>query len=240
MTAWPRERFGVSAQFFMCGFVFATWVGHIPGVQARLGLNEAELGVALFFMAVGSPLGMALSTRAVRRLGAALTAVIGGIGFSAALPILLVMPGYGWLCAALLANGATNSLMNIAMNACAVAAERATGRPMMSSFHGFFSLGGLAGASLAAAALRLGAPPLGHAALIAAVSIAALAAALRVTRHLAVQAQGPAAGPRPWNTRLAGVGALLFCCLLTEGAMADWTAVFLVGAGATQAHGALG
>lgn len=239
-VAWPAERLGVSAFFLVLGFVFASWVGHIPGVQARLGLSEGELGIALFFLAAGSPVGMALSTRLVRRFGAPRTSIAGGVGTSVGLPLLLAAPTYDLLCAALFAMGLCNGVLNIGVNSCAVAVERAKQRPMMSSFHGFFSLGGLAGASLTAVALRLGAPPLGHVALVSTACIATLAVAVRAISHLSGPAEAPRSGPRRWNARLALLGALLFCCVMTEGAMADWTAVFLVGAGATPAVGALG
>ena len=115
--------------------------------------------------------------------------------------------------------------MDVAINIQAIIVERASGRSMMSGFHGLFSLGGIAGAGGMAALLSAGASPL---AAVLCVSLG-IAAALAVSAgHLlpyGARKEGPAfAMPRGI---VLLIGALAFVLFLAEGAVLDWSAVFL-------------
>ena len=116
------------------------------------------------------------------------------------------------------------------MNAHAVAVEKGQGRPIMSSFHAAFSLGGLAGAAVGGAVAAWGVGVAPHLAGVSALSLAAFA--LAYLRMLpADEDRGESGEPafaRPTRA-LAGLGVISFCVLLGEGAMADWSAVYLKG-----------
>jgi len=131
-----------------------------------------------------------------------------------------------WLAAALFAYGATAGCMDVSMNAQAVTLEHSWGRPIMSSFHGLFSLGAMIGAALGGVAASVGLSPEVH------FTCGAVAFALLAT------AVFPWLVPDPEHTadaqvgfrftrQLAGLGLIGFCILLGEGAMADWSAVYL-------------
>lgn len=131
----------------------------------------------------------------------------------AALPLPALAPSFAALVAALLLLGASNGLMDVAMNAQAVEVERRHRGPILASFHGMFSLGGLIGASLGALAADRALSPAAH--------LFAVAAVLAV----AVTAAGAPAERR--STRLLLLGLIAFCSSIGEGAMANWSAVYL-------------
>jgi predicted MFS family arabinose efflux permease len=144
-----------------------------------------------------------------------------------------VAPNAWALFAALMLFGASNGAMDVSMNAQGVAVERHYGRSIMSSFHGMFSVGAMLGAAMGGLIASRGISPPAH---LAGVGIGLGLLALVTPRWMlpasedAVPGAGPAATPRlltriPRAVLLLGI--LGFCGLMAEGAMADWSAVFL-------------
>jgi fucose permease len=125
--------------------------------------------------------------------------------------------------------------MNVALNGHAIAIERLAGRPILSGLHASFSFGGLAGAGVGALLAGAGVSARTHLAVaggVLAVVLALAAPGLRLGSQTRVPEPPPLARPR---RALLALGAIAFCCLLAEGAAADWSAVFLrdtTGAGA--------
>jgi MFS family permease len=228
-----RARAAVTVMFLLNGTVFASWVPHIPAVKARLDLSDGGLGLLLLCVAAGSIASLALSGWLVARFGSRLVCVASAVGLSLTLPVPIVSASTLLTAAALLVFGAFNGALDVAMNAQAVEVQRRYGRSIMSAFHGCFSLGGLIGAGVAALLLKLGVDPLQHALGVAAISLAAAAAAA----SLLLPSGRSAAAREPVFVRPTGVllplGLLALCGLLIEGAMADWSAVYLA-----DAHGA--
>lgn len=236
-----RARLGVSAVFFANGALFANWVTRIPEVQRRLQLSEAQLGLALFGVAVGSLLAMPAVGALVARRGSAPVTRALALAFCAAIALPALAGDLATLCLALAVLGAANGGMDVAMNAHAAAVERAQRRPIMSSFHALYSAGGLAGALAGGAVVSLGVPPLLHLTGAGVLAAAVVALAGRTLLPAAIDAGGARAPAfaRP-SGALAALAVLAFCVLLSEGAIADWSAVFLVQAGASAGRAAWG
>jgi predicted MFS family arabinose efflux permease len=242
--ALPRRsqaRVGVAAVFCLNGFGYGSWVPRIAEIQAKLGLSEGELGIALFMAAVGALIAMPLAGAAAHRYGSRATTAVAVACFALALPALALAPGPLALGGVLLLFGATFASLDVAMNSQGVAVEKALRRPIMSSLHGMFSLGGMAGAGATALIAGAGVGLLPHFA-----SIAALVALLGVAAcrpMLPAAAEGGAAGPgfaRP-SAALLLPGVVALAGLLSEGAVADWSAVYLsksLGAGTATAAAA--
>jgi len=231
-------RLGVGAVFFLNGFGFASWVPRIAEVKARLDLGEGELGAALFAIAAGALLAMpAAGVLAVRFGSRRVTTAALVLFLLAPIPWALA-PGLAALALGFLAIGASAGALDVAMNAQGVAVERAYGRPIMASLHGLFSLGGMAGALVAGGLVAAGLPLAWHMALVAAL---ALPAGLVACRAMLPAGFDPGtAGPAfalP-GRGLLGLGVIAFCALLMEGAVADWSAVYIahsLGGGGTIA-----
>jgi hypothetical protein len=221
-----RARRAVAAMFFANGGLMGTWAAQIPLVEQRLGISHATLGVALLTMALGALVAMPLGGAAIARLGSATVMRASTITWCAAFMLPILAPNPLLLMAALLVFGAANGIMDVAMNAHGVVVEGRLGRPVMSSYHGMWSLGGLAGAG-AAAVLFPFVPPILEAALMVAVLGARAAVALVHFLPSGVDnAGGGAAFVRP-SKATVGLGALCFLAMTSEGAVLDWSALHL-------------
>jgi fucose permease len=211
--------------FLLVGIAMASWAPMVPYAKARLGLSEAELGLVLLGLGAGALGAMPLAAWSLARLGSRRVILVAGAITCLDLPVLAMAPTPTILAVGLLVFGAAIGTVDVAMNMHAVAVERQEGRALMSGFHGLFSLGGLLGAA-GTAALLGGGLALPITALLstficAALLLAAWPALLRDTA-------APPGRHRLRPTRAALlIGALCFIAFMTEGAMLDWSAVFL-------------
>ncbi len=225
----------VSVWFFLNGFVVAAWVAHVPRLKEDLRATPGPLGLALLGLPAGSVLGMALAPAASGRVGAGRAAWWAGLAFALLLPLPLTAGSVPGLAAALVAFGVAHGLMDVAMNTAAAAAERDLGRPVMSAFHGWFSVGMVVGVLGGVAALAAGLPPLAHAAGVVALAAGGLLPTRppAATRPAAAAAAAGSAEAR--GRRVAALAGLAFVCLFLEGAMADWSGVLAAEFGAAAA-----
>ena len=237
-------RVAVATLFFVNGALFAGWVTRVPDVRDRVGAGEAELGLALLGVAVGAMLSMPVAGWACARFGGRSVAVAGGLAGCASIALPALADDLGQLAVALALIGATFGLLDVAMNVEAIAVERAYRRPLMPSFHGWFSTGGLAGALAGGAVAGTGAAAAPHLAATSAVGAAAVAWSGRHLMPRRDERPGPdgeAAAPHGGGAAaratpiLVVCGLIAFCAAVGEGAMADWSALYLtdsLGAGA--------
>jgi MFS family permease len=223
-----RARFAVAAVFLANGIIMGTWAAHIPLVEERLAISHSTLGLALFSMALGALLAMPVTGPTVARFGSALVTRVATLALFAAFLLPILASGPLTLAAALFVFGATNGIMDVAMNAHAVAVERRLKRPVMSSFHGMWSLGGLVGSGIAALLLPA-LSPLAEAGTTVAAGIALAAVALFFL--LPAGADGGVQGTAlAWPSRATlGLGVLCFLTMSSEGAVIDWAALHLKG-----------
>jgi MFS family permease len=227
--------------FFANGAALASWYPHIPYVQERLGIGTGPLGLALLGMAAGALGAMPLAGWLLPSMGTRRLVAVSLVGLCLFLPLPVHAPSTATLAMALLVFGAFNGALDVSMNAHAVALERERGRPFLSRLHALFPVGGLVGAGLAALALQAGFSPGRHllawAAVLAAASVVALLA-LDPVRVEATEAGPHFASPsRP----VLVLGLVAFFGLAAEGAVGDWTAVWLHRSlGTTTAVGATG
>jgi hypothetical protein len=221
-----RARWAVAFIFLANGIVIGTWAAHIPLVAARLAIGHATLGVALLAMALGALVAMPLGGAVIARIGSAAVTRASALALFAAFLLPLLAPHPLLLIAALLVFGAANGLLDVAMNAHGVLVEQRLGRPVMSSFHGMWSLGGLIGAGAAAVLLPV-MPAFAEGLLVTAVTAAMGIAALLQLLPSATDVHGSEGG-FAWPTRATiALGSLCFLAMSTEGAVLDWSALHL-------------
>ncbi|MGO2449517.1 MFS transporter [Pseudomonas taetrolens] len=219
------EQMSTRIAFFIAGFGLAAWAPLVPYAKARAGLDEATLGLLLLCLGAGSILAMPISGLLATRFGCRRVLVVGTILICLSLPLLATASTLPLLIATLFMFGAGLGAVDSTVNLQAVIVERASGRHMMSGFHGLFSVGGIAGAAGVSALLALGLSPLWA---IAAVVVLILAALAKAAPHLlpyGSESSGPAFAV-PHGVVLF-IGVLCFIVFLAEGAMLDWSAVFL-------------
>ena len=221
-------RAAVMLVFLVNGTGLGLWVGHIAWLQERHDLDHRELSVALLSLAAGALTTMGVAGWLTARFGSRPCTIVGGTLFCLFLPLPYLMPSLVTIAAAAMLLGAANGILEVAMNSHAAAVERAYGQPTMSSFHAFFSLGGVLGSGMAGLCLRRGIGPDHSMAVIAAALLVALLVAGRgLLREIADE--GGAAGLVRPNSALLILGVLAFLAMGSEGAMLDWLGVFLAG-----------
>jgi fucose permease len=221
--------------FLLFGMALGTWTARIPAVKDHLHLSDGQLSLALLAFAVGAIVGMAFLGRLVDRAGS--TAVMVPTAFAEG--VLLVPPAYMpslvTLALALLVFGMVHGTLNIAMNANAIEVQRAWKRPIMSSFHAVYSIGGLIGAATGGLFAHAGASvgvtfgSVGSVLIVLAAWATWWALPSGPVQGSAAEQPAAATGP-PVTTRsyaLVFLGVLALCALVGEGAAADWSAVYL-------------
>lgn len=201
-------------------------------------LDEAALGLALLSLGVGSVVAMLFSSRLIHRFGVRAIVTAGGLGITALLPVLAVAGSRPLLAAALFGFGASLGLMDVAMNIHALEVEREAGQPLMSGFHGLFSVGGFAGSAVMTLLLTNGLAPSFAASLCA---LGLLICVLATDRGLLksppdTEGEAPSfAVPHGIVVLLAFLAAVMF---LVEGAVLDWGALFMTESGFARAESA--
>ncbi len=236
-----RRRWACRWLFFCAGFLFATWGVHIPTVKSGYALGVGAVGGLVLAAGIGSILGLTQAGWLIQRHGAHRVALWGGLLSAAAIALLLRMPGLPALWLLLGVYGAASGLLDVAMNADGSELERGATRPLMSGLHGMFSLGGMAGAGLGSALLQAGVGAQVH---LAAVALGSALLVAWSARQMPTTDPRPDAAPvRRWGLprgRLALLGVLAGLGFVVEGAVYDWSVLFLQSErGAPQQQAAL-
>ena len=230
------SRFAVAALFFLNGALFGTWVSRIPAVKSALGLSDGVFGVALLAMALGAVLAMPLSGWLSGRWGSHRVCQGVTLVFCGLLPILALATSFPAFVVLLFGFGVAHGGLDVAMNAQAVDVEKRYRRSIMSSFHALFSAGGLAGAAGGGLIAVHGIPPVAHfaglAGLLAVVALAAFPHLLDDRAPADARRSGSSGAAHGFrfalpSTALIALGALAFSTMVGEGAMADWSALYL-------------
>ncbi|MFJ3056454.1 MFS transporter [Herbaspirillum sp. NPDC087042] len=213
------------AQFFVNGATFATWGVLIPSVKERFALSDAVLSLAMLAVAAGALLTMGQSGKWIARVGSATALRQVGILYAATLLLIPLAPQFWMLVALLLVFGSAMAAFDVAMSVQAALVEGQRTRPIMSTLHAMFSIGGIAGSALGAVP---GLSPLAHAALVGA---ATLAVALSIGPFALPDETADAAaahgGDRSARRMVLVLGGIAFLALMCEGGMYDWAAVYM-------------
>jgi len=220
-------RAAVSALFLMNGFIVGSWAPLVPEVAGRHGLSETQMGLMILALGLGSLFVMPLSGALIARIGTLpvlrATSVLCGLVI---LPVALA-PNVGVLVAALFVFGGIIGSMDIAMNSNAVVVERRLTRAIMSSCHGFWSLGGLCGAVSGGVLIDW----LGTSAQAIVVSLISLALALACFNRLAPDLPLLSQDKPRFRLSLAPMpyllGLVALFSMVPEGAILDWGALYL-------------
>ena len=246
-----RARWGVGLIFFVNGAAFASWVSRIPALRASMALSDGALGSVLFAMSCGVLLSFPLAGKGAQLLGARQLALLAAVALLLMLPMPFLIGILPSLVLVMLEVGAALGAMQVAMNVLAVDVQARVPQPIMSSLHGAWSAGGLFGAGVGSLAAHAGLAPLLHLSGVAVALGGVLLLALLLLVGARLPARSAGAPPRPSmsfrrggaraDRVLLGLGVICFCAFLAEGALADWSAVWLHDkASASESRAALG
>lgn len=262
-------RTAVFAVFALNGIAFATWASRLPTTRDELGLSQAQLGLLLLCIAVGSVTALPTAGPLAARIGTAklvrLATVVGLGGVVWAAFAATALHSVPLAVVGLVLMGVGIGAWDVGMNLEGALVEQHLGRAIMPAFHAGFSGGTVLAAGLGALMAWGGVPVWVHAGGVAAVSVVLLwwatgrflpeAAAAAEAAEAASTGGTPQAAPGPGGAapaRLSALGAwreprtlligvLVLSAAFTEGTANDWLAIALVdGYGASAAVGAVG
>jgi MFS family permease len=211
--------------FFVAGFANSAWAALVPFAAARANLGNGALGLLLLCLGAGSIVAMPIAGACTARFGCRCVIIVAALVVTATLPLLATFSALPLLVVTLIMFGAGIGAIDVAMNIQAIITERASGRSMMSGFHGLFSLGGIAGAGGMVGLLISGASPVVAAACVSFGVLAAVGISCRNLLPYGSANDGPVLAV-PHGIVLV-CGLLCFVLFLAEGAVLDWSAIFL-------------
>ena len=234
----PRQHVAIGAIFVGHGLAVGTWAGSVPRLRELWALHDGPLGLVLLGVAVGALAAMPIGGRLATRFGSARVAMAGGCLFALLLstPALThelgLPPGAGWV--VLLASaglvGLAAGIMDIGMNAEASAVERRGKRVIISGLHAFWSVGAFVGSGFAAGGAALGVS-LGGTLVAAGLTVAGLTAVavavLWRSSHAETKAERAATRAGVSVRALAALGVMAAISFSLEGALADWSGLFM-------------
>lgn len=234
-----NERVATRIIFFIAGMVTAIWAVIVPFAKVNTGVDEAVLGSLLLCLGAGAIVAMPLAGPLTSRFGC--RKVIGCAVMIVILvtPLLSVISDPLMLGLTLLIFGIGIGITDCAMNIQAIIVEKTSGQPLMSGFHGMYSVGGIAGAGLMTALLTVGLTAVLSVAALSILVLGLLVISYRTLLPYANPPEGPAfAIPR--GTVLV-LGVICFVVFLAEGTVLDWSALYLVeNRGVAESSGGLG
>lgn len=235
-----KARIATQLVFLVCGLGMASWAPMVPYAKDRLGLNDATLGLLLLLLGAGAMVMMPTSGWLVGRFGSRIVMACATLIMALTLPLLLLLTSTPAMAITLFLFGAGVGAIDVAMNAHGVQVQNLYGRPIMSSLHGLFSVGGLFGSLGLGFLIKLGLNPT-----YAIISIATLMILITLTqykylfpadaeRQIIARFSTFDEKPIEGNQRsgwLHGsvlfLGMMCFAVFLAEGAILDWSAIFL-------------
>jgi hypothetical protein len=212
--------------FAVNGAMIGSWVAHIPWLQDHLGVSKATIGLCLLCMAAGALVSMPLTGQILDRRSSASVTRAAALLFCLMLPLPLLASSAPMLGAILFFFGAVNGAMDVSMNAHGVAVERELPKPIMSSLHGGWSVGGFTASGLAVVAGSAGLDPRVESLFV---GVALWVFALFVTGRLGSASAHSEEGSGfalPSRAVLL-IGLLCFLAMMTEGAIGDWSGIYL-------------
>ena len=227
-----RARWAVAAMFMANGLVMGAWAPQIPLLMPRHSVTESVLGLLILVLGLGAVSAMLFAGKLIARFGGRRVLSVFSLALIPVLPMVVFSPNL-WILALFMAVfGAMAGCMDVAMNAQAVEIERRLDRAIMSSSHGFWSLGGFFGGSAGSwiiAHWGAEAQSIITAGVVAAIVFAAMPFLLPGTAA-PVAAETPAQkGPRlfPKDFHVWLLGFLALFSMVPEGAVLDWAAIYL-------------
>ena len=231
-----RKYFAPAFIYSCFALVFSTWIIYIPFLVEKLKMSEGQLGASLFFAALGSFVMTPVSNKLTDILGVGLQTFIGFILFGTSLYGIFLAPNYTLLSVALFYYGMTSSVFAIALNSLTAIIEKMAGKYIMTGSHGFWSIGGVIGASLGSFLAGKFNQPLIHISVLL-ILLIGIQVYLR-KEYIYIKGEVRTKGDKKKNlfrplVLIASIGMIM---MVAEGAIADWSGLFLQNVVAMKPH----
>jgi MFS family permease len=232
------NRLAVSLFFFVNGFQMGNYVARLPEIQNLYGVSNATLGTILLCSAAGAISAMPFAGLLTVRFGSRLITIATGIAFIFLIPLIPILPNLWLLAVLFFLFGIFGGSEDVAMNGQAVYVERLYQKPILSSFHGVWSIGTALGAGFGALFAKFGIGLFTHFVLMSVLSFVLLIwAAFNLIKDgpLSINAEksensekeAESTAFRLPTKAILPLGIIAFCGMTGEGAVGDWAAIFM-------------
>jgi MFS family permease len=220
-------RLAVKIIFFLNGFVHANYFSRLPRIQDQFSIDNGIVGLVLLSSSFGALLAMPFTGWLIIGNGSRRITLVGAFSYCLLIPFIPLAPSLVWLIALFFLVGVSAGMLDVAMNSQAVMVEQQHQKPIMTSFHALFSVGMMLGALAGSLFAKIDAGLFIHFTSVAGVSVAIVMVARYYLIHdkPAEKQEGPAF--RLPNAAMVSIGIIAFCCMLGEGAMADWSTNYM-------------
>lgn len=230
-TELQRTRFAISTAFAVNGFLLAAWLPRLFEVQRGLELSDGQLGAALSAGAIGGVLFGPLAAPLVARWGSARVLVVMAVLLAVVTPLVGFAPNLVFFAAVMAWIGATDAIMDAAMNAHGIRVQTLYQRSILNGLHGYWSLGTVVGGILGTATLVLGFALGPFLIAVAAVCIIAIL----VTARWLLPAPDPHSHDttgtvhvrKTWSWLLLALGLFTMLAVIVEDVPARWSSIYL-------------
>ncbi|MCK8523928.1 MFS transporter [Aquimarina sp. D1M17] len=213
--------------FATINVLFGTWAIYIPAVKEKLKIDEGDLGIAIFFMALGTLTMLILAPKIIKKLKVGKATGYGVFGLIFVFPLLFMVSSYYWLCGAMFLVGVFSGFTDIAMNTLVTEIEKEDKVHIMSANHGFFSLGGMLSAGIGTFFLPYVSVPLFHVLVVAIIMILLNGFLLKQYYRVTSKEIEEVSFNIRYFIPLLGLILIGFCVMAAEGAIVDWSALYL-------------
>ena len=219
------DRLATRATFFCSGFATAAWASSIPFIKLNVQLSDGAMGLMLLCLGGGALIGMPVSGICTSRFGCKKVLIGTVSAIALLLPLLVLATSPSALAITLVLYGISIGTTGCTMNIQAISVEKAANKPLMSGFHGFYSLGGMMGAFVLTLLLTAGITPLAATGITSSLIMALLILSTPGYSTRVVSHSGPYfAMPRG---PVFIIGIVCFVFFLAEGTVLDWSGIFL-------------
>ncbi|MBZ0254664.1 MFS transporter, partial [bacterium] len=236
-----RQWLTVALFFFTVGFICGAWASRIPLLKSQLDISEGELGVLLLLLAAGGVIAMTATPTLLSRFKPRTISTTLGLIISFMFILPFMAQNFYTAAIVIFCFGACNGSINVASNADAAETEFNLSRNWMSGFHGIFSIGGLIGAGVSSLLFFDDVHSLIPVFILSAISFSLfLSTALTKSTEKRRQEEATETDQHDFSASLYVLAAIAFVCLVTEGAMADWSALLMRESGASERMSSFG
>ncbi len=226
MSSINKNRVFLKIFFFLSGFLFASWASRIPTIKSSLGLNDAELGTLLFILPVSSLVGLPFSGYIISRFSSRIPILAACILQALALISVGLSGNIFILGLSLFTFAFCMRILNISANTQSVNIQKSYNKPIIGSFHGLWSVGGILGAGLTSLTLALQISLTTH---LLTVGIIVILLAIFSYPYLLKNDRSSSGNklilgkPDPY---ILSLGFLTFFAAICEGGMFDWSGIY--------------
>lgn len=223
------HRIAIKIAFFINGFIYANWVSRLPRIQELYQADNGVIGFVLLASSIGAVGAMPFTGWVIIKNGSRRITLVAVLLYCIIVPIIPFMPGVAALIGLYFIMGIVTGMLDVAMNSQAVMVEKLYNKPIMTSFHAFFSIGMMLGAWSGALFTDLNVDLPHHFIIIVSIALVAVGWASRNLVHDKPDPNIKHDGPlfRLPNASLISIGVIAFCCMLGEGSISDWSVNYM-------------